>query len=74
MSVRQTSGQRAKPQAHGAKLRCPECGSQGVERESYYLGSTEMVPITGLDLGGCDGCRRVLAAYGAAPIGVRPKH
>jgi hypothetical protein len=50
---------------------CPDCGKQGVEGDVRYVGSFGVVDVTGLDLEGCEGCRKVLRARGGAIVGQR---
>lgn len=51
------------------RMLCPDCGKQGMESGRIAEKNFEWVLIGGLDLEGCEGCRRVLAARGGAIIG-----
>ena len=53
----------------GMDLECPDCGKQGERTERVHIASAILQMIEGLDLAGCEGCRRVLAAQGGVPIG-----
>jgi len=72
MTTGKPSGAMTRTELRAQRLRCPDCGSQGIEREPYQLGSSIMIPITGLDLDDCDGCRRMLSAHRGTLIGLRP--
>jgi predicted DNA-binding transcriptional regulator AlpA len=49
-------------------LICPDCGLQGQRTEQVPIGGAIMQMIEGLNLTGCEGCRRVLAAQGGVPL------